>query len=301
MRHYYRSSIIVPANLDVVRVGVSSMYPKISIVMPSYNQVAFIEESIQSVLAQNYPALEFLILDGGSTDGSKEIIARYSKHLAYWHSKPDKGQTEALIRGFNLATGDLLGWINSDDVLMPNVLQNSASIYTKNPNIGILFGDYVLIDESSRITRCKLVPKNGIEWYAKRGLWVFSSTGVLFSRKGYDIVGGLHADLDFVMDADLYMRMLFQGVQYKHLGCYVGGFRRHKGAKTVVGLRNSRLEHLRAGEMYWPPNIAEKQKQSRWKILYWIFQILNGNLKMYFDTVLQRGKHWQEWAVPERE
>lgn len=275
--------------------------PRITIIMPSFNQAAFIEEAIQSVLAQKYPNLEFIILDGGSTDGSKEIIERYSNYLTYWYSKPDNGQTDALIQGFQRATGELLGWVNSDDILMPNTLQNAAFLYNKNPNIGILFGDYVLIDEYSMIRQCKRVPKKGVSWFAEHGYWVFNSTGALFSRKAYEMVGGLHPDLYYVMDADLYMRMLFKRVRYKHLGCYVGGFRRYKGAKTFDGLRNSRLEHLRAGEKYWPAGIAEKRKQIRWQFLYWVFQALNGNMKMFYDTIILRGKHWKELAAHKKE
>jgi hypothetical protein len=194
-----------------------------------------------------------------------------------------------------------MGWVNSDDILLPNVLHNAAAIYVNDPNIGIILGDYILLDECSRIRLCKRVPKKGIEWFANQGHWVFNSTGVLFSRKAYEMVGGLHADLHYVMDADLYMRMLLKGVQYKHIGCYVGGFRRHKGAKTVDGFRDSRREHILAGEKYWPPRIAEKRKQNWWKLLYWAFQILNGNLKMYFDIMLLRDKHWHELAKQEVE
>ena len=92
--------------------------PKISIVMPSYNQAEYIEESILSVLNQNYPNLELIVLDGGSTDGSEEIIKKYESKLSYWHSRKNKGQTDALIQGFKRATGDLLGWLNSDDILV---------------------------------------------------------------------------------------------------------------------------------------------------------------------------------------
>ena len=94
------------------------MYPRISIVMPSFNQGKYIEESIKSVLDQKYPNLEFMVLDGGSTDGSREIIERYADKLNYWHSQTDKGQTDAIVMGFKRATGDLLGYLGSDDVLL---------------------------------------------------------------------------------------------------------------------------------------------------------------------------------------
>lgn len=104
-------------------------WPCITIIMPSLNQSRYIEESIQSILDQNYPELELLILDGGSTDGSQEIIRRYSDHLAYWHSRPDKGQTDALIQVFSRATGELMGWLNSDDILLPEALFQIIQAY----------------------------------------------------------------------------------------------------------------------------------------------------------------------------
>lgn len=267
--------------------------PSISIVMPSFNQASYIEESIQSILSQNYSNLEILILDGGSTDGSKKIITQYADYISYWHSRPDNGQTPALIDGFNRATGDLLCWVNSDDIIMPNVLERAASIYMNDPNIGILFGDYALIDEFGKILKCKRVPKAGVGWFAKHGYWVFNSTGTLFSKKAFDLVGGLHSELNYVMDADLFMRMLLDGVKYKHIGCYLGGFRRHKEAKTVYGLRKSGDEYLYAAQKYWP-SIKIIRKQKRWKIFFWLFQILNGNISMFVDTAFCRSKYWND-------
>src|SRR3989339_415746 len=114
----------------------SSNYPRITVVMPSFNQARYIEESIQSVLDQMYPNLEFIILDGGSTDGSQEIIERYADRLTYWHSQPDKGQTDALIMGFDRSTGDLIGWVNSDDVLLPGCLHTIADAFVARPECG---------------------------------------------------------------------------------------------------------------------------------------------------------------------
>lgn len=273
-----------------------SSVPRVSIVMPSYNQVAFLEEAICSVLDQSYPNLEFMVLDGGSTDGSHRIIERYADHLTYWHSRPDKGQTDALVQGFEIATGDLLGWVNSDDVLLPGMLNHVVSSYLANPGVEVLFGDYVLTDEKSKITHCKRVPRRGIKWFAQHGLWVFNGTGALFSRHAYDLVGGLHADLCYVMDADLYMRMILSGTRCQHVRHYVGGFRRHSGAKTVSGLGASRIEHYSAAAKYWPRRVATGRSQQRWRYLYWAFQIGNGNWLMYLDTVMARGRDWRQWG-----
>src|SRR5665648_378984 len=101
-------------------------FPRISIVMPSFNQGVFLEEAIRSILDQHYPNLEFMILDGQSTDNSQAIIERYASCLAYWQSKPDQGQSDAIVQGMSRATGDLLGWVNTDDALLPGSLDAIA-------------------------------------------------------------------------------------------------------------------------------------------------------------------------------
>ena len=267
--------------------------PRISVVMPSYNQVRYIEEAIKSILDQGYPNLDFIILDGGSTDGSVEIIQKYENQLSYWRSRPDNGQTSALIDGFKLAKGELMGWVNSDDILLPNALEIMSSAYLANPEVELLFGNFFLINEMGSITRCQRVPQSRIEWFAKRGHWVFNGTGAFFSKRAYDEIGGLNSDLSYVMDADLYVRMINNGIKYKHVGDYISAFRRHNEAKTVYDAQKSKSEHLYAAMKYWPPDAAKGRKQRRWRYLYWAFQILNGNLKMYLDKMRMRGKHWR--------
>lgn len=113
-------------------------FPKISIVTPSFNQAQFLGETIESVLAQRYPNLEYFVFDGGSTDGSVEILQRYGSRLTYWESRPDKGQADAIAKGFCRATGDLLNWLNSDDLLAPHALQHIANLAGSRPDADLL-------------------------------------------------------------------------------------------------------------------------------------------------------------------
>lgn len=111
------------------------IYPKISIITPSFNQAEFLEDAIKSILTQEYPNLEYIIIDGGSTDGSIEIIKKYAHHLCFWCSEPDKGQYDALNKGFSYATGEIMGWLNSDDMQLPWTLKTVASIMVALPEV----------------------------------------------------------------------------------------------------------------------------------------------------------------------
>lgn len=121
--------------------------PKITIITPSFNQGQFIEETINSILSQNYPNLEYIIIDGKSTDNTVEIIKKYEKYITYWESTKDKGQSEAINKGMRKATGDILTWICSDDLLVENALQNAATYFLKNPTISLIHGKTKLFGE----------------------------------------------------------------------------------------------------------------------------------------------------------
>ena len=123
--------------------------PRVSIVTPSYNQAAYIEETIRSVLLQGYPNLEYIIIDGGSKDGSVDIIRKYEPWLAYWSSEPDKGQGHAISKGFEKATGEIFGWLNSDDAYCRGTLELVCRLFLNRPNVGLLYGDCDVIDQRS--------------------------------------------------------------------------------------------------------------------------------------------------------
>jgi len=127
------------------------LWPRISIVTPSYNQGRFIEEAIRSVLLQGYPNLEYIIIDGGSTDDTVEIIKKYEPWLAYWESEPDRGQSHAINKGLEKSTGNFFNWHNSDDVLMPNSLATTAKAMVKYPQAGYVHGWRIFIDDTGNV------------------------------------------------------------------------------------------------------------------------------------------------------
>jgi glycosyltransferase involved in cell wall biosynthesis len=266
--------------------------PRISIIMPSFNQARFIEESIQSILAQDYPYLEFMILDGGSSDGSQEIIEYHSDRLAYWHSRPDKGQPDALMQGFKRATGDLLGWMNSDDILLPRALQSIAQAYNLNPDCGLFGGNFVLIDRNSRIIRCKRYPAQAAK-FARHGLCFVCQPGSFFKRQDYEAVGGLDPSLHYTMDADLYIHMLTNGTQYAYVNTWLSGFRMHALSKTVIETERMYQEYQMVQRRYW----LNRRSNLAWRYYYRAWQVMNGNyFRMSIETLLAHNRHWQEWA-----
>ena len=273
----------------------TSNFPRITIIMPSFNQAKYIEESIQSVLDQEYPNLEFMILDGGSTDGSQDIIERYAHCLTYWHSQPDKGQTDALIQGFDRSTGDLIGWVNSDDVLLPDCLQAIATVFVARPECGLFGGNYVLIDSIGNIIRCKRHPANPVP-FARYGLFVVNQPGSFFKRRDYEAVGGLNLYLHYVMDTDLYVRMMLNKTRFAHTNSYLAGFRKHPAAKTCAQIPQAKREHIMAMRKYWPEYLGFVRTYNKGVMIYMAYQLLNGNyLLMTLESLFARGHHWRTW------
>jgi glycosyltransferase involved in cell wall biosynthesis len=179
--------------------------PKISIVTPSFNQARYIESTILSVLEQDYPAVEYIIMDGGSTDGSVDIIRRYEDKLAYWVSEKDGGQTHALIEGFKRSTGDILCWLCSDDLMVGRSLWEVAEYFSANPSARAVYGDAIWIDAEGDIIRQKK------EHDFNRFIWLYyynyiPQPSTFWRRSLYEQVGGLDPAFDLSMDADLWIR-----------------------------------------------------------------------------------------------
>ena len=144
-RHYQPKEISKTADLSVdSRV---ENYPKISIVVPSYNQGRFIGKTLESVISQAYPNLELIVVDGGSKDSTVEVIEQYASHIKWWVSESDEGQGSAINKGMSHATGEVLAWLNSDDCLMPGALFRVADRFMKSPDIDVVYGHRVLIDD----------------------------------------------------------------------------------------------------------------------------------------------------------
>lgn len=204
---------------------------KFSIVMPSFNQARFVESAIRSILEQDYEDWEILFLDGGSTDGTMEIVERYRDRLAYCASERDKGQSDALHKGFCRATGDILTWLNTDDLLLPGALRETAHAFAKKPQRSWLLGNVVWIDKEDRILRCWRGEGYTPGWM-RLGLFAAGGPSAFFRRELYERVGGINVDLHYQMDTDLWWRFAMAGESFCRLKGYIWALRLHEDAKV---------------------------------------------------------------------
>jgi len=227
-------------------------WPKISIVTPSYNQAQFIEETILSVFNQDYPNLEYIVIDGGSTDGSVEIIRRYADQLAYWVSEPDRNHAQALNKGFRKATGSLYGWLNSDDLMLERSLFRLAEAHTRHPH-DIIAGDVIDFEEDSGreslYKQANLAFANFVKFWERRHTW--HQPGIFFPASLFRQVGELDESLYYVFDYDFMCRALYAARVY-YLNVPVAKFRRHPSSKTMSQGERFAFEFCRVSRRYWP-------------------------------------------------
>ena len=180
--------------------------PLVSIVTPSFNQSEFLESTIQSVLEQDYPRIEYILMDGGSTDGSLDIIQRYADRLAFWVSEPDLGQTDAINKGFARAGGDILAWLNSDDLYDPWAVSEAVQFLSSHPEVGMVYGAAYYIDElGSVIAR---YPARQTDYKRlRRGIATIPQQASFFRAILWDQVGPLDPSFYYAMDYDLWVRI----------------------------------------------------------------------------------------------
>ncbi len=200
---------------------------KISIITPSYNQGQYIEETILSVLNQEYSNLEYIIMDGGSKDDSVELIKKYEDKISFWESKKDKGQSDAINKGLKKATGDIVAWLNSDDMYAENALVRVASIFENHPDVDIVYGNVWQVYPSKTVKHInpKFNPKGfltGVNLHQPSVFW---------RRKIHDEIGFLDQDLYYTMDYDLWLRIFYTYKSYR-TDSILSRFRCHVEAKT---------------------------------------------------------------------
>ena len=262
--------------------------PRISIIIPSFNQGTFIEETLKSVLVQDYPNLELIVMDGGSTDNTTEILKRYSDRITHWESEKDRGQTHAINKGLARATGEVWAYLNSDDLLAPGALHRVAGLFA-DPAVDWIGGIAEIFDSSGpKDTVTPQEPSQLIEYltpWQRSVQHVFSCSNVTYMRRRvYEKLGPFDETYHYSMDMEYYTRAMFSGFKFHRIAEVLGRWRWHDQCKTVRDGNSHRFaeEELRIAEshLHFLPEAdhaglaAMIEKQRKW---YAIGQILRSS------------------------
>lgn len=241
----------------------NSPWPKITIITPSYNQGQFLEETIRSVLLQNYPNLEYIIMDGGSSDKSLEIIKKYEPWLTYWVSEKDNGQADAIYRGFEKATGDIIGWLNSDDYLLPGALQKVAVSFMKNSEVEFVIGGGLVVDAEGRLIRKLYSFPQTFESLLVGGQY-FMQMSSFWRRDVYLAVGGLDSSLRFCFDYDLFLKLARRRTP-AGFDAMLSAFRIHDVSKTSTIWETVALPEIEfIRQRYGVESFSNEHRQNLW-------------------------------------
>jgi len=228
--------------------------PKISIITPSYNQVEYIEKAITSVLQQSYANKEQIVIDGGSTDGTLTILKKYD--ALRWLSEKDRGQSHAFNKGFALTDGEIIGWLNSDDMYDQEVFPLVAEAFTNNPNVVAVYGGCTIIDKQDKSIEEIPVPTCSFETMLRAGYSLLPQPSVFIKRKHLaEERFILDETLNYSMDYDLFLRLLKKGPFLK-LDKNLSFFRLHDTSKTHVSAINMREESYRVSKKYGGPALV---------------------------------------------
>jgi glycosyltransferase involved in cell wall biosynthesis len=252
-----------------------SAVPKISIVTPSYNQGRFLEETLESVRGQNYGAIEHLVIDGGSSDDSVEILKRCSgqpgwEHLR-WISEKDRGQGDALNKGFRMATGEIFGWLNSDDTYAEGCFHRVAREFNSKPEVQVLYGDYNWIDQTGRVTqvRREIDFSKFVLFYNR--ICFLQSSGALFLKRtifdrGYFLDERYHCATDY----EFYLRLASNGIRFEHVREILGSFRWHAESKSTRDVQLALREFNAVQAQYAPALKGLHNSRLRAMVLAWL-------------------------------
>lgn len=252
--------------------------PKISIVTPSFNQDKYLKKTIFSVLNQNYPNLEYIIIDGGSDDNSVKIIKEYQKYLTYWISENDRGQAHAINKGLKRSKGDIIAWLNSDDIYLPGTLHNIANNYKKNNESNFFYGHCVLINKDDIIIDYLYTCNLDYAMYVS-GANLFQGS-VFWKRSLHDKYGGVDESMQYAMEYELFDKF-FKYEKGSYVNKALAGFRIHDESKgSIIG-------YVGKEELYKLRGTVYKHKST----------ILFLRIKRYFQMLIDGNIHKKIAAI----
>jgi glycosyltransferase involved in cell wall biosynthesis len=251
--------------------------PRISVVVPSLNQARYLELALRSILDQGYPELELIVIDGGSEDGSTEIIRKYEQHMKFWCSEPDGGQTQGIIKGFSHATGEILCFLNSDDLFEPGVLREVGEYFYTHPGVDAVYGNALWVDaEGNALQLKKEIPFNRFIW-----LYTYNyipGMSMFWRRELYDRAGGLNPKFQLAFDSDLWIRFSDHG-RIKHVARQWSRIRFYPEQKNRRLRAQSDYEDMLIRSRYWKNQTMPRTYYLRRKIalgIRIIWKLLSG-------------------------
>lgn len=259
----------------------SENLPKITVVTPSFNQAQFLEQTILSVIGQQYPNLEYIIMDGGSSDGSVEMIKKYEQYITHWQSKKDNGQAAAINEGFSLASGEILCWLNSDDMYIPGALLTIGRLFQTVDKPTIFFGNCFHFHERSSKTRGSDVMKNHAQYDLALCDYIIQPSS-FFNKAAWEATGLLNETFHYTFDWDWFIRASKNGVHFLPLNNYFSLYRIHEGHKSGTGGDKRSIE---LGDIYKIYN-DEKFQQA---FLKW--NRLRTQCKLFHNSVYAADKY----------
>lgn len=216
-------------------------YPVISIVTPSFNQGDFVEWTVSSVFRQRYPGLEYIFMDGGSTDRTLERIARWRDRFAHFETGPDGGQGSAIAAGFARSTGDIMAYLNSDDVLLPGTLNFVADYFARHPDVDFIYGHRAIVDRHNRVTGHWILPPHS-NFLMRR--WDLIPQESCFWRRGlFEQHGNIDTGFRFALDYDLFVRYMQTG-RFRRVNRFLAAFRVHPDAKTSTQMQTIGIHEI---------------------------------------------------------
>jgi glycosyltransferase involved in cell wall biosynthesis len=259
--------------------------PRISVVVPSFRQARFIRETLVSLLDEGYPDLELIVIDGGSDDGTVEILREFDSRITWWVSEPDRGQTHAINKGFARSTGDIMAWLNSDDRIVPGCLHLIAWFFQQHPTADVVYGNRILINEEGlEIGRWILPPHSD---HALRWVDFVPQETLYWRRRAWQATGAsLDESFQFAMDWDLLLRFSKAGLQFRHLPKFLGLFRIHSNQKTskeMVSTGSKEMARLRKQELGFLPTRLQMLLNAGPYMLSAKFVETAGRLRSYFS------------------
>ena len=278
--------------------------PLVSVVTPSYNQADFLEDTIKSVLAQDYPAIEYLIVDGGSTDGSVDIIHKYKSDLVWWISEPDEGQASAINKGMAKAQGEIVAWLNSDDLYLPGAVSQAVAEFQSHPQLGLVFGNAVTIDADGCPIKELIFP----DWQLEDliGFRIICQPAGFMARELYEQVAGLDLNYHYMLDHHLWIRIASLA-PIQHIPFMLAAARHHEAAKNVSQAAAFGRESLEILEwMETQPDLASLVAANKRQVLAGAYRLnarylmdggqyapaLKSYAQAFFNQPVYTARHW---------